>query len=485
MVSRLLPAGLRAQLALAIALITTLALGLSFVAVYRGTGSRLQDRIDTDLRTQAAEWEQLRATADLGSPAGVGSTARRFISAQRYHPASRVFIVDVAGGAPVSNQPRILERELGREHGEPADKDADTSSGHGVIDAGAGLATARVEEAGRMRVLTRAIDYHGRRVGTLQIADPLTSVDDAQDSLLRTFVLVGSLALALAVAAGVALATVIARPLRRIAAVAAAVDAGDLSLRTGATSGRGEVGVLASAFDRMLGRLESAFARQRGFVSDASHELRTPLAVLRARVELLDGEVDERRRHEATETLLRGLDEMDRLVSDMLTLASAEAGRLVEPQPIDLHDFFEDLRRDLPLFGERGFHLEAVDGVLEADPDRLTQVLRNLVRNAVTHTRVEDDVDVLAEARDGRLRISVRDGGPGIAPEHVDRIFERFYRVEESRARDSGGSGLGLAIARAIVEAHGGRIWAESQPGRGTTITLELPSYRPASRTPS
>ena len=110
-----------------------------------------------------------------------------------------------------------------------------------------------------------------------------------------------------------------------MARVAAAVDAGDLSLRAGPRRRRGEVGVLAAAFDRMLDRLERAFARQRDFVSDASHELRTPLAVLRAQVELLDRETDEQRRHEGTVTLLRRLDEMDRLVADMLTLASAEA----------------------------------------------------------------------------------------------------------------------------------------------------------------
>jgi signal transduction histidine kinase len=322
----------------------------------------------------------------------------------------------------------------------------------------------------------------GRRVGTLQIDDPLYSVENAQQSLLAAFALVGLFALMLAVAAGVLLATVIARPLRRMAAVAAAVDAGDLSLRAGATHARGEVGVLASAFDRMLDRLERAFARQRDFVSDASHELRTPLAVLRAQVDLLDGETDARRTHEATTTLLRRLDEMDRLVSDLLTLASAEGGRLVEHQDIDLKDFFEDLRRDLPLFGERDFHLHAVEGRLHADPARLTQVLRNLVRNAVSHTTPEDRVDVVARAADGRLTIAINDSGPGIAPEHLERIFERFYRTDESRSRDSGGSGLGLAIARAIVEAHGGRIWADSQRGRGTTITVELPGYRASAR---
>jgi signal transduction histidine kinase len=472
---RLLPAGLRAQLALAIALITALALGLTFFAVYRGTGSRLQDRIDADLTTQGSEWDRFHARRDLSTPAGVERAAHGFIAAQRYHPASRIFVIEVAGGTPVSNQPEILQREVEREHQQERTQ---IGGGGGIIDAPEGLATADVHEAGRMRVLTRAIVYEGRRVGTLQIADPLRTVEDAQNSLLRTFAFVGSLALALAVLAGLLLAGAMTAPLRRMASVATAVDAGDLSLRAGASAGaRGEVGVLASAFDRMLARRERAFARQRDFVSDASHELRTPLAVLRAQVELLDRETDERRRHEGTMTLLRRLDEMDRLVADMLTLAGAEASRLVEPQPIDLADFFEDLRRDLPLFGERDFRLDAVEGTLQADPDRLTQVLRNLVRNAVSHTKPEDRIEVRAVARGQRLTISVSDGGPGIAPDHLDRIFERFYRAEESRSRDSGGSGLGLAIAKAIVEAHGGRIWAESQVGEGTSISMELPGY--------
>src|ERR1039457_1957728 len=107
-----------------------------------------------------------------------------------------------------------------------------------------------------------------------------------------------------------------------------------------------------------------------------------------------------RGRHEATTPLLRRLDELDRLVADMLTLASAEAGQLVEPRPIDLGEFFEDVRRDLPLFGQRDFQLQAVDGSLQADPDRLTQVMRNLVRNAVAHTSPGDRIVVAARGRD-------------------------------------------------------------------------------------
>jgi signal transduction histidine kinase len=476
--SRLLPRSLRAQLALAIALVTALALALSFVAVYRGTGARLRDQIDNDLSTQATEWERLSAGTRVETAAELERFAQRFIDSQRYHPASRVFVVDVSGGEPVSNHPEILAQEQARE--EEGGSEAQDEVADGLLRAPVGLSDVSVEEAGRMRALARPITRGGRRIGTLYVADPLTPVSDAQESLLRTFALVGSLALALAVAAGVLIATLIARPLRRMAAVAAAVDSGDLSLRAGAVGTGGEVGVLAGAFDHMLARLERAFARQRDFVSDASHELRTPLAVLRAQVELLDREPDQRARHEGTRVLLRRLDEMDRLVDDMLTLASAEAGSLVQPRPIDLEDFFEDVRRDLPLFGERDFHLEPVGGVLEADPDRLTQVLRNLVRNAVTHTEPGGRVAVVATARDGWLTIAVSDDGPGIPTAELERVFERFHRVDEARARERGGTGLGLPIARAVVEAHGGRIRAESRIGAGATITLELPGYREA-----
>ena len=436
-----------------------------------------KNQIDSDLETQLVEWTQLSRGLDLSSPAAVERAGRRFIDSQAYHAASRVLVVDAVGGTPVTSHSSILEDERTRERTDAGREEEELR--HGLLTAPEGLSTASVDEAGAMRVLTDPIEYGGRRVGTLRIADPLTSVEDAQESLLETFALVGAIALVLAVAAGAWIASLIARPLRRMARVAAAIDAGDLSQRAGSGTHAGEVGVLGEAFDHMLARLERAFARQREFVSDASHELRTPLAVLRAQVELLDRETAAHARHEGTALILRRLDEMDRLVADMLTLAGAESGRLVQPQPIELADFFEDLRRDLPLFGERDFQVVPVDGVLEADLDRLTQVVRNLVRNAVAHTEPGDRIDVIARARGDRLRLTIADSGPGIPPDQLERIFERFYRAEESRSRDTGGSGLGLAIARAIVEAHGGRIWAESLPGRGTGMQLELPGYRP------
>ena len=357
---RLVPGGLRAQLALAIALVTALAVGASFLALYNITSSRLRAQIDSQLRTQAAEWRQFTAHADFRTSAALELTASQFIAAQRYHAESLIIVVQVSGGRTVSNNSELLVREEARERS--------LHETTGLLGSPTGLVTASVAEAGTMRVLAQPIDYGNRRVGTLRVANPLTPVQQAQASLRRAFLVVGVIALVLAIAAGIGLATLIAAPLRRMARVAAAVDAGDLSMRAGPVAARGEVRLLSEAFDRMLERLERAFRRQRDFVSDASHELRTPLSVLRAQVELLDRETDERSRHEGTATLLRRLDELDRLVGDMLTLASAEAGQLVEPRPIDLSEFFEDLRRDLPLFGERDFQLQPVDGRSKRTP---------------------------------------------------------------------------------------------------------------------
>lgn len=462
--------GLRAELATVIALVTAVAVGATFLALYSGTGSRLRAQLDSQLRTQAAEWQQSTSGTDLSAPGSLRHAAQRFLAAQRYHAEAQIIVVQIEGGGTVTNHAEVIGREEGRERSSPEN--------HGLLDAPLGLTTSSAAEAGSLRVLSEPLTAQGRRVGTLRLAEPLTPVDQAKSSLSRAFLVVGLLALVFAIAVGVGLATLIAAPIRRMTKVAAAVEQGDLSIRAGTGAGRGEVRVLAQAFDHMLERLERAFKRQRDFVSDASHELRTPLAVLRAQVELLDHEADDARRHDGTTTLLRRLDELDRLVGDMLTLASTEAGRLVEPRLIDLDDYFEDLRRDLPLYGEREFELHAIAGRLNADPDRLTQVLRNLVRNAVAHTEPGDRITVTARPLVGdRLEISVSDSGPGIPADQLERIFDRFHRVDLGRTRDRGGSGLGLAIARAIVEAHGGTISAESEPGHGANFRIALPGF--------
>ncbi|MDE3130483.1 MAG: HAMP domain-containing histidine kinase, partial [Acidobacteriota bacterium] len=425
---------------------------------------------DGSLRTQAGEWEQFTARSSLSTPASLTLAAHRFLASQRYHAESLVTVVQVVGGPTLSSSTELLA------------SDESAGAGAALLAAPPGLSDRMVLGAGAMRVLSEPILAGGRRVGTLRVADPLRPVSNAQSSLRQAFALVGALTLIAAILAGAGLAFLIAAPLRRITAVADAAAAGDLSVRAGPAKGRDEVAVLARGFDQMLARLERAFSRQKQFVSDASHELRTPLAVARAQTELLDRERDPDRRHESTVMLLRRLDELDRLIADMLTLAGAEGGHLIEPATFELHGFFEDVRRELPLFGDRDYRVQAVDGSMLADAGRLTQVVRNLVRNAVTHTHPGDSVEIEASAHGDRLQIAVIDSGPGIPSDQLEQIFERFHRVERSRSRDRGGTGLGLPIARAIVEAHGGWIRAESSPGHGATIRFELPGYTPPPR---
>jgi two-component system, OmpR family, sensor kinase len=309
---------------------------------------------------------------------------------------------------------------------------------------------------------------------------PLSPVEDAQAEVQRTFLIAGALALATALLAGYLLAARTAAPLRRMASTAAAVDGGDLSPRIGPErSASIEARTLAEAFDHMLDRLDDAFSRQRQFVSDASHELRTPLTAIRGQLEVLAHsdrpEPAEVRRVEGV--VLTEMGRIERLVDDLLTLA-----RLDEEAPLE--------RREIPLtpyllsFGEDE-SLGAVEigampgGILRADPERLTQVIRNLLANARRHVGPAGRVKLSAVAGGSRLTIRVDDDGPGIVPAERERVFDRFHRSHASRDRGTGGSGLGLAIARSIVELHSGRIWVEESPLGGARLAFEIDGFEP------
>ncbi|MGZ5412153.1 MAG: sensor histidine kinase [Solirubrobacterales bacterium] len=474
---RLAPRSIRLRLVLVISGVAAVAILGSFLALHEVTGSDLRGRVDDELHQQRAEFDQLVPEGERTIPATLEEAARGFIAGQRYHPSSRIFAIRVEGGADVTNQREIVESELelehehGEEDGEGHQEEEDEA---GLLDAPEGLTTISNEETGKLRVLTESIEAGGRRVGTFIVADPLSSVDEALEELRNTFLVVGALTLALAVAVAIWLAGLITRPLRRIAGVASEVDAGDLSHRID-YAGADEVGVVAEAFNNMLDRLETGFRRQREFVSDASHELRSPLTVLRGRIELLARRDDAEMQAEARE-LLREVTRMDRLVGSLLLLARAERGTLLETRLVPLADLLADLERDMPLLGAESFEISpAPSGSIEADPDRLAQVLRNLVSNAVRHGGPEGTVRVAVEEAGDAVRFAVGDDGPGIPPEQLDRVFDRFYRTDPGRGRDSGGSGLGLTIAKAIVEAHGGTIHATSKPGEGASFRFELP----------
>lgn len=306
----------------------------------------------------------------------------------------------------------------------------------------------------------------------------LAPIEDAQDDMETTFLLAAVLTLGAALAAGYLVASRTAAPLRRLARTAAAVDAGDLTPRTGGDpSAVAEVRVLAETFDHMLDRLDQAFSRQRRFVSDASHELRTPLTAIRGQLEVLGrGEhVDPEEVRRVERTVMTEMARIERLVDDLLALARLDEGLSLERKEISVGPFLRRLAQTDP--GEVSVG-ELPEGSFEGDPDRLAQAIRNLLGNARRHAGPGGSVVVGAGAERGLLTIWVDDDGPGVPEAEREEIFSRFYRSESARDRYSGGSGLGLAITRSIIESHGGRVWAEESPLGGARIVFELSGFR-------
>lgn len=352
----------------------------------------------------------------------------------------------------------------------------------GLNAAGAGQAsfdTVRVGE-GHFRVLSLPVRRNDQLVGVMQIAESL----DEEDAMLRhlLLILVACVPLTLLVASwgGVFLANRALVPIDQLTRTAQQISAHDLSRRLSLSQRGDELGRLGATFDSMIDRLERAFQQQRQFTADASHELRTPLTAMRGQIEVA---LSRERPAEAYRAVLcqvlAQIERMGRMLGSLLTLARADADALsLQREPLDVRELVLGVAEQLqPLAAERAVQL-VVDApqpiTIQGDEDQLLQVLFNIVNNALTHTPGGGSVTLACRIDNGEACISVRDTGTGIAPEHLARVFDRFYRVDPARSRAAGGAGLGLAISRALVEAHGGCIDVESAPGRGTCFTVRL-----------
>ena len=267
-------------------------------------------------------------------------------------------------------------------------------------------------------------------------------------------------------------------PLRSMERAATQMAAGDLTVRVAASS-NDEVGRLAAAFNHMADELAAVDTQRRDLVANVSHELRTPISALRATLEnVVDGVVPP----EPTllRTMLAQTERLQRLVGQLLDLSRLESGgsplhRLRFPAA----DLLERVADEAALHSpdlEFEVAIEPADLAVDGDPERLHQVLGNLVENAARFAPDDTTVELTAAERDGLVVFEVLDRGPGIPPEALTRVFERFYRTDEARSTDEGGSGLGLAIARWIVELHGGRIRAEAREPAGCRMVVELPA---------
>jgi signal transduction histidine kinase len=234
-------------------------------------------------------------------------------------------------------------------------------------------------------------------------------------------------------------------------------------------------------FNDTFARLERSFAQMRRFTADASHELRTPLTAIRSVGEVgLRAPRDEKAYRDIIGTMLEEVDRLRHLVEGLLTLSRADAGAVkLTPEPVDLAALAREVVHHLGVLAEEKHQSLAVEAVqpVQVWVDRLVlrQAVINVVDNAIKYSPAEAHIRVVVQEQLSSATLAVIDTGPGIAPQHRARIFDRFYRVDTARSRQRGGTGLGLSIARWAVEAHGGHIELESEEGRGSTFRIVLP----------
>jgi two-component system OmpR family sensor kinase len=343
-----------------------------------------------------------------------------------------------------------------------------------------------------IRLYTAPFIIEEQGAGIIQVAESYRHIQDVQRQLIGLLALGIPFTLLAASIGGWILASSALNPIDRITRAAAQISAQDLHQRLNLKLPNDEVGRLAATFDKMLARLEDAFERQKRFIADASHEIRTPLTILKGDVEVALNRP--RRPEEYQETLAMVNDTTDRLtalVEELFLLARADNQQIsLQLKSFNLSALLmKEVSHLLPRAVKQGvaLNLDTPDELtIEADPAKLSRLFINLIDNGIKYSNPGDTVTVRVVAEAGYARVAVADTGPGIPPEHLPHLFERFYRIDKARSRsitdaNGSGAGLGLSIAYWLAQLHGGRIDVESQLGQGSTFTVWLPLTPPAS----
>jgi two-component system OmpR family sensor kinase len=456
---------LRARLLLAVLALATVGLLAADIATYSSLSSFLIDRTDSSLRDTAHSISQ--PGGDLGTriaPPGTVVQVRSLDGATVVATVARPALPGYA--APAPKLPATIRPPK------------DTAGPEAVSYFTVSSAT----DGGRYRV--RASIEDGA-TGMLVVATSLEDVDSTLHRLLLIEALVTILVIGGIAALGLWVVRLGLRPLGEIEDTAAAIAAGDLSRRVERAEERTEVGRLGLSLNAMLTQIETSFRAQeaserrlRRFVADASHELRTPLAAVRAYAELFERGASARPAdlERSMSGISRESERMSVLVDDLLLLARLDDGRPLERVPVELDDVVgEAVETSQAVDPGRPIELRAERAVVVGDRVRLRQIVDNLLANVRAHTPAGTPVSVSLTRVNGSAEIAVSDSGPGLDDEHLEHVFERFYRADASRARASGGVGLGLAIVAAVAEAHGGSVSASSEPGHGATFRIALP----------
>lgn len=446
----------RLTLWIAIALILTLtAIFLSLRFTLRGI---LSAELDDDLSRDVGQVSAQVALAGSLEEADL----QRIVA-----PASFIVVIRDPAGNVLAATPGVEPQRLALEERELAR----------VLE---GDSFSRTLEIGSEDTRVRAARLTiGRQVvGILQVGESAETIGRVTEILQIILIGEGIGAAVLALAMGYWLARSALKPIGDVTGIAREIEASDLSRRIGARGKPVEVQQLADTFDAMLTRLSAAFQLQRNFVLDVSHELRTPLTALRGNLDVML--MDDRLDAETGAQLERMSLEVGRLIrltSNLLYLAHADAGRELDRRPVELDTLcLEVYRQTKDLRPEVKLSLGHEDQVtVVGDRDLLKQLILNLVDNSLKYSPVGGEVTLSLYREGSRARIVVEDTGPGIRPDDIPLIFQRFYQAGDRGKRSGGGAGIGLAICEWIAQAHGGEITVESEVGKGSTFTVSLP----------
>ena len=476
---------LRNRLLLATVLVAAIGIGASDFAANAELRGFLIRQVDSQLNSVASGTISRLARAGIDASADNDQQSTE-LAAPHFDSVRPLREVPTATTVTLLDQNGVLLGQLG----------GDISPNSSQPDF-AGLTTAQVAAKGGKpftirwgdpSTATRAIAFVlPSNIGSVVISVSLNSVERTLQELGWLFLLISIAVLILIGVISRSLITLSLKPLLQVEVTAAAIADGDLSARLPELQPSTEVGRLTQSLNTMLGRIEESFAQKnesesklRRFVADASHELRTPLTAIRGFAELhrqgaVTGE-------EKTKELIGRIEKesirMGSLVEDLLLLARMDEARPLALEPVDLSHVIEESVASARAAGPDHPITTDVpsDLYVLGDNKRIHQALANLLANARTHTPAGTAIEVSARNTENEISISVKDSGPGLSESDQERIFERFFRIDPSRARHSGeGSGLGLSIVDAVMKAHGGTVTVSSQPGNGATFTLHFP----------
>ncbi|MFC2031134.1 ATP-binding protein [Chloroflexota bacterium] len=460
---------LRVQLILAFTLVVLVAVGAIAFLIVRTTDTQFRRYItNSGMEASGRGFQQLvNYYEEQGSWDGIGSLLEQGV------------VLTDRRGLPLANPDRRPGRPGGRLDAILADSD-----GQVVYDTTGETAGKRLKAGELSRAMAITNSPGQEVIGYLLLSlpggiDRLGQLEQQFLDRMRTILIVGAaVAVLVGLAIGVLLSRNLTAPLQRLAGAARAVAGGDLKQRV-PVEGSVEMVEVAQAFNEMTATLEASERQRQNMVADVAHELRTPLTVVQGNLRAILDDLYALDKAEISrvydETLLLG-----RLVDDLRELALADAGQLsLNPQPTDLVASIQSTVENLAPAAEAGGVTlsaqvnEKLPAVL-ADPYRISQVLRNLLVNALRYTPSGGSVTVTAVPLGSAVEITVADTGEGIDPGDLPHVFERFWRGDPARSR-AGGSGLGLSVAQSLVQAQGGRIWVESKPGSGSTFRFTLP----------